>query len=260
MLSYIVTPNSLSVTIDGKTFTANSGHVNYAKIREKLRAKDFNDLVPLFDVTAGINAAGRGLVKVKNGEVTYMGQVIHNTLTMRMLDMFDEGFDIDPLVNFMLNLMQNPSKTAVDELYLWLETSNLSITPDGHFLAYKKVRGDYRDIHSATFDNTPGKICQMPRNQVDDNRNRTCSQGLHFCSESYLAHFGSSGSSDKVVLLKINPADVVSIPSDYSNAKGRTWKYEVLEDVTDRVGDKEFTKAVATTYHNKRDASGRFCA
>jgi hypothetical protein len=36
------------------------------------------------------------------------------------------------------------------------------------------------------------------------------------------------------MLVKINPADVVSIPSDYNNAKGRTWKYEVVGEVTDK--------------------------
>jgi hypothetical protein len=130
----------------------------------------------------------------------------------------------------MENLMTNPSKRAVDELYGFLEKNSLPITPDGHFLAYKKVRNDYLDIHSGTMDNSVGKIVEMERNEVDDNKDRTCSSGLHFCSQDYLPHFGN-GSDNRVVILKINPRDVVSIPSDYNNAKGRACRYEVVGEI-----------------------------
>jgi hypothetical protein len=33
------------------------------------------------------------------------------------------------------------------------------------------------------------------------------------------------------MVVKINPADVVSIPNDYSNTKGRTWRYEVVGEI-----------------------------
>jgi DNA-binding XRE family transcriptional regulator len=35
----------------------------------------------------------------------------------------------------------------------------------------------------------------------------------------------------RLMLLKVNPADVVSIPSDYNNTKGRCWKYEVIDEI-----------------------------
>lgn len=79
--------------------------------------------------------------------------------------------------------------------------------------------------------NSPGNTVSMPRYQVDSNRYNTCSVGLHFCSREYLPAFGC-GDGEKVVLVKVNPADVVSIPVDYNNAKGRTWKYEVVSEVT----------------------------
>ena len=59
----------------------------------------------------------------------------------------------------------------------------------------------------------------MPRNAVDDRRHNTCSTGLHFCSWAYLPHY--HGAQGRVLVLKIDPANVVSIPSDYANAKGR---------------------------------------
>jgi hypothetical protein len=125
--------------------------------------------------------------------------------------------------------MSNPSKRAVDELYGFLEKGNLPITADGCFLAYKKVRNDYLDIHSGTMDNSVGKVLEMERNEVDDNANNTCSTGLHFCSLDYLSHFG--GADSRTVVVKINPRDVVSIPADYHATKGRTCRYEVIDEI-----------------------------
>ncbi len=143
--------------------------------------------------------------------------------------MLEEDFPVDPLCNFLTNLKLNPSKRAVDELYGFLEKNSLPITPDGHFLAYKKVRDNYKDIHSGTFDNSVGQVCEMPRNEVNEDKDQTCSSGLHFCSLEYLPNFGY-GTGNRVVILKINPRDVVSIPSDYNNAKGRACRYEVIDE------------------------------
>jgi hypothetical protein len=78
-------------------------------------------------------------------------------------------------------------------------------------------------------DNSVGKTVEMERNTVDDNASNTCSTGLHFCSLSYLDHFG--GSDSRVMVLKINPRDVVSIPADYNATKGRACRYEVIDEI-----------------------------
>jgi hypothetical protein len=100
-------------------------------------------------------------------------------------------------------------------------------------------------------DNSIGKIVEMERNEVDDNKDQTCSTGLHFCSQDYLPHFGN-GYDSRVVILKINPADVVSIPSDYNNAKGRACKYEVVGEIGndgDKI-DNAFNKPVQSNASN----------
>ena len=76
-------------------------------------------------------------------------------------------------------------------------------------------------------DNSVGKIVTMERNLVDEDKSRTCSQGLHFCSYDYLKHF----SGERIVVLKINPADIVAIPEDYNNSKGRCCSYEVIDEI-----------------------------
>ena len=156
--------------------------------------------------------------------------------------MYQDGFDINPMVKFMENLMTNPSKRAVDELYGFLEKGNLPLTEDGCFIAYKKVRDDYKDVYSGTFDNSVGQVVTMERNEVDEDKNRTCSVGLHFCSKEYLNHFGGQ----RVMLLKINPRDVVSIPADYNDSKGRCCRYEVIGEV----GVKEEKPLEETSVYN----------
>jgi hypothetical protein len=125
--------------------------------------------------------------------------------------------------------MKNPTASAIEELYQFIEVGELPLTPEGNFLAYKVVRSDYKDIHTGTFDNTPGKIVKEDREKCDTNRNTTCSKGLHFCSKSYLSCFGNNTS--RVVIVSISPEDVVSIPRDYNQSKGRCWKYTVVGEI-----------------------------
>jgi hypothetical protein len=56
-----------------------------------------------------------------------------------------------------------------------------------------------------------------------------------------LRHFGGA----RTVIVKINPADVVSIPTDYDNSKGRACRYEVIGEVGVNPDDAvEFTQPV----------------
>lgn len=194
-------------------------------------------------------------VSIKDGvgEIKFQGTSyrLDSSIVDRMIKMKIDGFDTAPMVKFLTNLYQNPSKTSVDELYLFLEKTNLPITDDGCFIAYKIVRNDYKDCYTGTIDNSVGLVVQMPRFEVDDRRYNTCSSGLHFCSRSYLPSYGTAKRhDDRVLMLKINPADVVSIPSDYNNAKGRCWRYEVVGEVVggrSKLEYNEFTdKSVVT--------------
>lgn len=224
---FILQGTNIIVVIDNQSFTINKSHIAYEKILNAIKAQDWDTVRDNITPKKVILNYGSGNIAIKGDELTWKGTVMHNSLTKRMVQMFQEGFPIEPLVLFMENLMQNPSKRAVDELYGFLEKGNLPITPDGHFLAYKKVREDYLDVHSGTISNHVGATPEMERNQVDDDRNRTCSSGLHFCSREYLANFGGS----RTMILKINPRDVVSIPSDYNDSKGRCCRYEVIGEL-----------------------------
>lgn len=128
--------------------------------------------------------------------------------------------------------MSNPNESGsiVEEVYSFIEKCNLPITADGHFLAYKMVSTNFKDLYTGKMDNSVGAKPEMDRAKCDFNRGQTCSTGLHFCSEGYLGHYGSKGSS-QVVVVKVNPRDVTSIPNDYNDAKGRACQYEIVDAI-----------------------------
>lgn len=228
----------ITAIIDGTVYTVETDHINYQKAIEAVRNSDWELFLELIDLSRKVRDYVHNTnIEIKDGIIYFDGDAIHNTLTKRVLEFIKHDLPFKPMLNFLNNLLDNPSKRAVDELYDFLEAGELPITEDGHFLAFKNVRSDFKDIHSGTFDNSVGSICEMKRNQVDEDKDRTCSYGLHFCSIAYLPHFLDS-KDGKTVIVKINPKDVVAIPADYNNTKGRTCRYEVVGEYTENWREK----------------------
>jgi len=244
---YIIQGNNIVVVIGNKSYTVSKTHITYQKVLDAIKAEDWDLVKEVVDPKKVVLSYGKGNVSVQGETLYWKGEQLNGGLAVRMITMLQEGFPIEPMVNFMENLFKNPSKRAVTELYGFLEKNNLPITPDGHFLAYKKVRDNFLDVHSGTMDNSPGNVLEMERNQVDDNKDNTCSTGLHFCGMSYLSCFGG----ERTVIVKINPADVVSIPSDYNDAKGRTCRYEFVGELN--VDAEDAFTAPVQDYANEED-------
>ncbi len=237
---YIIQGSQVTVVINSKPHVVSKSHPMYQRVVDAIKANDWETVDSIIDPKKVVLDYGNGNISVQGDTMYWKGEEFHNSLATRMIRMLQDGFDVTPMVNFMENLMQNPSKRAVTELYGFLEKNSLPITPDGSFLAYKKIRQDYKDVHSGTMDNSVGKVVEMERNKVDDDQNRTCSTGLHFCSRDYLNHFGG----ERIVIVKINPRDVVAIPNDYNDSKGRACRYEVVDEIDKDKADEAFAKSV----------------
>jgi len=215
----IVTESTVSVMLEGQMRVLEMTHPNYDKVRNALKTgASETEILSLIDIATAVEDFGEGRVTVEHGVVLYDGNPLHNTMTDRIISMMSEGFNISPMLMFLENLMENPDFRAVNELYGFLEATDLPITANGCFRAYKMVTTDYKDHHSGKFDNSIGAVVEMPRNQVNPDKATTCADGLHFCSQGYLGFYGASG---RTVIVEINPRDVVAIPVDYNNAKGR---------------------------------------
>lgn len=246
---HILTQQALTVFAPSGVLTCHAGDDRFEDAVARLREDDIEGLEALLKPLAQVREylSENGRVEITGNEVYFDGQIVESYVANRILVHFREGNPVEPLINFMVNLNANPSYRARQELLGFLEYGDLPITPDGCFLAYKKVGrgGDYLDSYSRTIDNSVGQVIDMPRSQVQDDPNITCSYGLHFCSIEYCRVFGG----DHLMVLKINPRDVVSIPTDYNNTKGRCCRYEVvgeLESAPDN--DNHWGKALVDEY------------
>lgn len=219
---------NLTLILKNKAHQVLPDHINYRLIMDSLQSASEDELLELVDIETAVATFSQGRVEVKNGQVLYDGEEVHGAISKRILEFMSKGLPFQPLVNFLNNLMENPSMQSQTELYDFLEHQYLPITEDGHFLAYKAVRNDYMDKYAGTFDNRVGNVCEMRRAKVNDNRDVGCSQGLHAGALNYVASYGSVDSGDKIVIVKINPKDVVSVPNDCNCEKLRTCRYEVV--------------------------------
>ncbi len=225
---FIFVDGNLTLVINNQSYQVLPDHLNYKMILEKLPTGTPEDLLELIDIQKAVAIFSDGIVEIKNGQVLYEGEEVHGSISKRILEFMSNGLPFQPLINFLNNIMENPSMQSQKELYDFLEHENLPITEDGHFLAYKAVRSDFKDKYRGTFDNSVGQVCTMQRAKVDDDRSRGCSDGLHAGALNYVAGYGSLEGGDKIVIVKINPKDVVSVPSDSNCEKLRTCRYEVV--------------------------------
>ena len=227
-MKYILTNNTVTLFATNRPMVVSRDHHKWDQILEAIKANDEETAVNLINTVEQIKGYVIGPdIELKHNQVFYQGRPLNNGLTHRLIQMKEEGFPIDHLLTFLGNLMQNPSNSAIEELYDFLEACSLPITEDGYFVAYKRIQEDYTDVYSGKYCNAVGNTVNMPRGMVDDRRENTCSHGLHVCSLDYLTHF----SGERLVLCKVNPRDVVSIPSDYNNTKMRVCEYHVLQEL-----------------------------
>lgn len=148
--------------------------------------------------------------------------------------------EIERIKPFLKNMFENPFIDAVTEIYDYCKAMDFEITDDGCFLAYKNVREDLGSI----YDNGKTKhvIGEYTEEKMyDTNRENHCSAGLHFCSKGYLKCYPGQ----TTIIVKVNPKDVVSIPTDYHFMKGRCRRYMtvgILENKSDMLADTDIAK------------------
>lgn len=231
---------TLTIIANSKSYTVAEDHPNYKLISQAIVDGDATKLDELVNpIKAVVSFAAPLGVEVKDGVLYKDGEPLRGVIAEKIISLHKDGLPIDPLVKFYDNLMANPSKRAVEELYPFLEHKGLPITEDGCFLGYKRVREDWTDQHSGKVSNKIGTTVEMKRNLVDDNWRNACSSGFHVGAIEYVRNFGTG--TGHVVIVKVNPKDVVAVPSS-EVTKLRTCKYEVMQeydrDLIDRMPDR----------------------
>ena len=237
-MSYIVSNKGVvNCVVAGKTYTFDKNHPNYTKLVGHLIDDNVEYFEADYDVVAAIDNFCEGYIDVKNGTLQWDGIEMPELFTDRIMKMKTEGFNFQPMLEFLNNMNENPSDHAIVELFDFMQHEHLPISDDGHFLAYKAVDKDFKDKWSGTFDNSVGNVVEVDRGNVDSNRNNGCSKGLHVGSLDYVKDYGSEDGGDQFLVVKVNPMDVVSVPHDSRYQKLRCCKYEVVALFTDPLKD-----------------------
>jgi hypothetical protein len=263
-MKYIIANDgTVTAVVSGETYSFGKAHPNYNKLVNHLKNNNVEYFEAAYDIVSRVNSYCDGYVNCKDGSLSWDGIQMPEMFTGTILDMIKQGFPFEPMLNFLDNMSQNPSDHAIVELFEFMENKNMPITYDGHFLAYKAVREDYKDIYSSTFDNSVGSTPSVPRNQVDSNRNNGCGKGLHVGAFDYAKSYGGidldddeGGSGNKLMICKVNPRDVVSVPTDHKFQKLRCCQYEVVSEF-DNILDKVVHMTDMDVDHENRKKRNR---
>ena len=246
-VAYNITAMAIALTIDGVSNVIDMTHQNFQAARLAIIEERFDDAASLMDISKAISSFSDGKLVIADGEITFEGQAVAGALVDKILGLMADGKEgFKPFALFLERVLQNDSFKARNRLMEFAAANDIGIHTDGRLVAFKNVRedgfssragkwvqnddGKWVHDHDQKYFHDIGEVLTMPRNEVDDNEDNTCSSGLHVCSAQYLKRmWGTSGKTFKVAVC---PSDIVAIPPDYNNSKARTCRYEVIEDVS----------------------------
>lgn len=247
---YHIKDNSGSYTVvinNGQPHKFDASHPSYAGLVECLQAGDADEFVNLINSASVIEDWSEGSFECKDGFLFFEDEQVASQPTHRVIELIKGGYDPKPILNFLSLLYDNVSERAVQESYKWSSHKGLPITENGMMVGYKGVKaysggedhcfddlmgnsikdGDLVDIYTGkSFRNNIGDKPSMKRRQVCDDHTVGCSSGLHVGTFEYANQW--AGSTGVVVLVKFNPKDIVSVPSDCKFSKMRVSEYEVI--------------------------------
>lgn len=235
MINFSMTQDQVTLYLDGRASTHYKGSTQYVALRQailddKLDESTARALVEPTGLLRKYLIGTDFTLSAADGSVFYKGQPVPKSISDRLNEMAKAGEDVGPMLRFFERLDKNPSNRSRDQLFTFMQHGNIAIEPSGTFLAYKGVRDDYKDCHSGTIDNTPGRVIKMQRNLISDDPDQTCHHGLHVGARGYAVgdSFSSGGFGSKHLVVRVDPENVVCVPNDYDAQKMRVCEYEVV--------------------------------
>lgn len=237
---YTMTNDVVTVSDGGRVHTVRRGAPNFTALRAAIEARDWAQARAHLTSKASVAAWSSGRFTIEGDEVLHAGQPVPPELARRVREFSSRNGDAEPFLRFFDRLALNPSRRSVEQLPNFLKNTGIPILRNGRIMAYKGVTSDYRDVHSTTctdkncghhtYDNRPGNTHEMPRNLISDDPNVSCHHGFHVGAYQYALTFGAMAqiSGSRVVVVVVDPADVVCVPNDYSCQKMRVCRYSVV--------------------------------
>jgi hypothetical protein len=227
---------NLVFVVEGRPYKVSKSDRNFSAVAKALQEGKYGqELLDIFKVGANLRDVlpKNGRISFDGSNVYIDGQILHDSIVQKVRDIADAGLPIAPILKFIENIEKNPSFNSRNQLYGFLEHSDIALTDDGCFVAYKAVRSDYFDKYTGKiYNGITGKPVTMDRSKIDDNVRNHCSAGLHVGSIKYAGEGGFYHNyGDRTMLVKVNPQNVVSVPDDFSCQKCRVCEYLVIGEV-----------------------------
>jgi hypothetical protein len=252
-LPYILTDSSLSVVVRGKPVVVTKSNGSFAAVVEAVRKGDVKQVQRLIYKATALKNYYCGHISVVDGVVRHKSRPVDNEqLTKRILTHMELGYPFGSLVKFLGLLLKNPDKRCKDSLYCFMEQEQLPINEQGYIIAYKSLREDLRDWYSNSVQHKVGQTVYWGQRKSERkcaplHYGEECSnKGYHVGTHNYAKTFNSP---NVVCLVKVNPADVISVPDEGSMGKIRVKKYRVEALYKD---DKPIQASFHSTQRNRR--------
>lgn len=223
----IMTLKNISVTLpDGKQLVMSRDHEDFKTVAALFADGDVDAMIEVMNVEKKQREWQFGKdICVIDGKLYHYGMVVGDvSIARRIINDCESGQNPEKFVNFFRKLMQNPSFKAVKHTYDFIQHNDLEILEDGNIRAWKKVDSNGRATKGVP--NFKGMTIMMPRNQVEDDPQVTCSAGLHVAAKEYFKSGYFNGGM--LIEISVSPKDIVSVPVDYNNSKCRACCYTVL--------------------------------
>lgn len=221
----MITSNKITVIIDNDTKFINKESGQYNVLLDYIKNGEWDKVKETLCVSTDIKNKSNNRFEIQGNFILIDGEVVPGLISQRILEFREKGIPFEPIINFWTNLRYNPDFNARRDLFKFLEHNGHAITDDGHFIAYKSVNREFKDHRTNTFDNSVGTTVKEDRSKMDTNPQNTCSVGLHVANFEYAKDFHTNSI---MLMVKVNPKNVVSVPVDYNGMKMRCCEYEVI--------------------------------
>jgi len=230
MFSYIIKKLKVTFNINGKPYIKRFESENSMyEFLQKIEASSNKE--ELFGIEQSILKDKR--FYKESGKLYLKGceNPLPNKIANKLTKLFDRGLSIEGLVMFWVKCHQNEEFRAIEELYNFIVHNGITIDEEGNIIGWKKVtkvKDGYKPSRNKNlFTYKLNVEVRIPYDEVDNDKNNTCSFGLHVGSQEYATNF----QGNCCILVKVNPKDVVSVPTDYNGQKLRCCAFTPIAEL-----------------------------
>lgn len=253
---------------DGTIQQVSQDNANFGRVVSILTSTPVDEIdeAALLELLIPALGVGKNLTRLSErvsfdgSNILFDGDVVADAIAEHILRIVSEGGNADSykaLVNFMEKLYTNPSESSRNSLYDFIVRHNITIDPDGDFYAYKGVKADLGSVWegfgivdgvsmTGSLPNKPGSTLEIPRSKVNADNAIGCGTGLHAGTYAYAEGWARG----VLLLVKINPRDVVSVPSCSAYQKLRTCRYKVVSQTTQQTKATTYTAKANSDLHS----------